>query len=175
VELPKDFDTEYQSLKELFEEEYKRMYSLKVEDVPIEVYNFKALVTGPDYEIKLDMMPRMGYQDPLKGLREAYFGEDSGLIITRGYGYVEVPELGIRIPYLYVTFHDVLDNVAFAELITPINIFTQELTTSIESMNVFSCTTTMTEYFEASSTTSELNIGSLDTIKEIRGIIGIGL
>jgi N-methylhydantoinase A len=80
VELPKDFDTNSQSLRELFEEEYKRMYSLIVEDVPIEVYNFKALVTGSDYEIKLDMMPRMGGQDPLKGQREAYFGEDTGFI-----------------------------------------------------------------------------------------------
>jgi N-methylhydantoinase A len=80
VELPRDFETKSQSLRELFEEEYKRMYSLTVEDVPIEVYNFKALVTGPEYEIKLDMMPRKGYQDSLKGKREAYFGEDSGFI-----------------------------------------------------------------------------------------------
>jgi N-methylhydantoinase A len=85
VELPKDFRFNYERLKDLFEERYKQLYSLTVEGVPIEVYNFKALVSGPEFEVKLNNRPEVVSGDPLKGCRRAYFGEESGFLVCDVY------------------------------------------------------------------------------------------
>jgi len=80
VELPRDLDPNPQQIRELFEAEYKRIYALKVDMVPIEVYNFKALVSGPENEIELGRRGVVEQEDPVKGHREAYFGEGSGFL-----------------------------------------------------------------------------------------------
>ena len=78
IEIPPDFNPQPQHLKDLFETEYTRLYTLKAKDVPIEIYNFKVLVTGPEFEIDLSHRPKVRLGSPVKGSRDAYFGEKQG-------------------------------------------------------------------------------------------------
>lgn len=78
VKVPKDFDPQPQHLRELFEREYERLYTLTAKDIPIEVYNFKVLVSGPEFEVMLSKRTGVQPGDPVKGVREAYFGDEFG-------------------------------------------------------------------------------------------------
>jgi N-methylhydantoinase A len=80
IRLPKEFDPSFQRIKELFESEYERIYTLTAKGVPIEVCNFKGRVSGPEFELLLSHRPEVILGDPLKGEREAYFGEDFGFL-----------------------------------------------------------------------------------------------
>lgn len=80
VRLPEDFNLQPKSLKELFEEEYERLYTLTVKDVPIEIYNFKVYVSGPEFEVAFHRRPEVQPGDPVKGDREAYFGDEFGYL-----------------------------------------------------------------------------------------------
>ncbi|MHA2393751.1 MAG: hydantoinase/oxoprolinase family protein [Promethearchaeota archaeon] len=80
VRLPEDLDPTTRHLKELFESEYERIYTLTAEGVPIEVCNFKGRVSGPEFELLLSHRSEIDLGDPFKGEREAYFGEESGFL-----------------------------------------------------------------------------------------------
>jgi N-methylhydantoinase A len=85
VELPRDFNPNPRQLQELFETEYARLYTMTVKDVPIEIYNFKALISGPEFKIKLDNRPTVTTGDPVKGLRLAYYGDKSSFVESTVY------------------------------------------------------------------------------------------
>jgi N-methylhydantoinase A len=80
VGLPRDLDPSPQHVRELFEAEYERIYALTVEGVPVEVYNFTAVGSGPEHEVALGRRAGVERGDPVKGRREAYFGEGSGFL-----------------------------------------------------------------------------------------------
>lgn len=73
------------TLFQIFHEVYQEQYGRMIQGVPVESVNWRLLASGPRPEIHIKREERKDLGDPVKGEREAYFGDLGGFVPCKVY------------------------------------------------------------------------------------------
>jgi N-methylhydantoinase A len=80
-----------ESLSQTLHAVYQKQYGRMIQGVPVESVNWRLLAYGPRPDIQITRAERRDLGDPVKGEREAYFGDRGGFARCKVYDRYKLP------------------------------------------------------------------------------------